>query len=193
MRTLSAVLTFALLSFGLTTTAYSQDEAILRCADFTDRAARTLCLEAVLAEAVAKKQGTQQAPQPAVTTGNSPPPAPAKASSPVASASTPVAPVAKEEPKTKNFELFGLLKRKPASEPPAAVETMQAKITELKFYKPDTLTITLDNNQVWRQLYAKPLTLRVDDAIKIYQTSWGKQFRLEAERLKGFIEVERVR
>ncbi|MEY4642071.1 MAG: hypothetical protein RLZZ227_2065 [Pseudomonadota bacterium] len=75
----------------------------------------------------------------------------------------------------------------------APAETMSATVSELEFLKPQILTITLDNGQVWRQLYASRYNLRTGDAVKITRTMGRVQYRLEAERFNGYIQVERLR
>lgn len=89
------------------------------------------------------------------------------------------------------LNLFGLINRD--GEPEQPVESMQARVAALDYFKPDVLTITLENGQVWRQKYARRYNLREGDDVRIYGTNWGVQFRLEAERFNGFIQVERVR
>ena len=70
---------------------------------------------------------------------------------------------------------------------------MDEQVTELEYYKPDVVTITLSNGQIWRQLYASRFNLRVGDDIHIYRSSGNQQYRLEAERFNGIIRVERLR
>jgi hypothetical protein len=53
--------------------------------------------------------------------------------------------------------------------------------------------ITLDNGQVWRQKVPKWYPLQPGQQVTLYPTKWGGSFRLTAENLKSFIQVERVR
>jgi len=53
--------------------------------------------------------------------------------------------------------------------------------------------ITLDTGQVWEQSVNGRYALRVGQRVRIYQTRWGRYFRLEADGLNGFIQVDRVR
>jgi hypothetical protein len=53
--------------------------------------------------------------------------------------------------------------------------------------------ITLENGQVWRQMVGKHYRLRVGHNVRIYPTRWGESYRLSAEGVKGYIQVERVR
>jgi hypothetical protein len=170
----------------LPVTSSAQDEAFLRCANFSEREARVQCLETELNQAVSEQNSKQTTATPS---------APSTTQAPTVKAESTATPQAAGavEPTSKSFELFGLLNRDKAPKPTKDIEAMQAEITELKLYKTDAWTITLDNGQVWRQLYTKRYALRVSDAIKIYKSEWGEQFRLEAERFNGFIQVERLR
>jgi len=58
---------------------------------------------------------------------------------------------------------------------------------------PNTLLITLDNGQVWRQTQPEPYPLRVGHDVRLYSTNWGGAYRLTAANLHGNIQVERVR
>ena len=65
-------------------------------------------------------------------------------------------------------------------------------VAELVMAKPDQWLVKLASGQVWRQTHPRRLNLREGDAVRIYPTGWGENFRLEAERLSGFIQVLRV-
>ncbi len=69
---------------------------------------------------------------------------------------------------------------------------LHSTISELKEVVPGRYLITLENGQVWRQMVGERYPLRVGNNVRIYPTRWGKSFRLSAEGLKGFIQVERV-
>jgi hypothetical protein len=45
---------------------------------------------------------------------------------------------------------------------------------------------------VWRQTVAKRYELREGDEVRIYGTHWGSASRLTAERMNGYIQVERL-
>lgn len=70
---------------------------------------------------------------------------------------------------------------------------LHSTISKLREYIPGRYLITLENGQVWRQMVAERYRLRVGHNVRIYPSRWGKSFRLSAEGLKGFIQVERVR
>ncbi len=52
--------------------------------------------------------------------------------------------------------------------------------------------ITLSNGQIWRQTVPEPFNLKQGYAVRIYPSRWGSNYRLSAEQIHGFIQVERV-
>jgi hypothetical protein len=191
--------------------ALAQEEAFLSCADFNDRAARVTCLEDALSDAVAAREARESPPapaaipaaQPAATVVQQPPapPAPTAATAattapPPSAAQTVAPPTAVEEDRSRLLDVFGWFGRDRndgEEDAPEIAEMMQATVTGLEVFKPDRWTITLDNGQVWRQLYTDRYNLREGDAVTISRATGRLQYRLEAERFNGFIQVERVR
>ncbi|MEY4640724.1 MAG: hypothetical protein RLZZ227_718 [Pseudomonadota bacterium] len=57
---------------------------------------------------------------------------------------------------------------------------------------PQLLLVTLASGQQWRQMLSKRYALKVGDEVRIYSTRWGSSYRLSAERLDGFVQVQRV-
>jgi hypothetical protein len=152
-----------------------------------------LCLEDDLERATAQS-ATKSAP---ATTTTAPARATAVTSTVTAApistgAAPPVPAAAPEAEEKKRFALFGLLDREPKEEKPELSESMQATVADLTEYKPEVWIITLDNGQVWRQLYTQRYNLREGDKVTIYRKEGALQFRLEAERFSGMIRVERV-
>ena len=87
----------------------------------------------------------------------------------------------------------------PASAPPppsgGREETppdIEARVAELRETVPNSYVITLDNGQVWRQTVPKAYGLRPGDEVRIYYSKW-RTYRLTNERLRSFIQIERVR
>lgn len=66
-------------------------------------------------------------------------------------------------------------------------------ITSLRERIPNRHLITLDTGQIWEQAFNERFALRVGQRVRIYQTRWGAHYRLEADGVKGFIQVDRVR
>ena len=65
-------------------------------------------------------------------------------------------------------------------------------VTELTMAKPNMWLIRLASGQVWRQTHTRRYNLRKGDEVRIYPTQWGENYRLETERLSGFIQMVRV-
>ncbi len=65
-------------------------------------------------------------------------------------------------------------------------------IASLKELGPNLLQVTLSSGQQWRQMISKRYPLEVGDEVRIYSTRWGSSFRLSAERVGSYIQVERV-
>lgn len=76
-----------------------------------------------------------------------------------------------------------------AAEPPDII----ARVAELRETLPNSYLITLDNGQVWRQMRPKRYPLQPGYKVRIYPTVWGSSYRLAAEELNSFIQVERAR
>jgi hypothetical protein len=76
---------------------------------------------------------------------------------------------------------------------PADAAEFVSTITALDEDLRNRYTITLGNGQIWRQMLAKRYALRVGQEVRVYPTRWGDSYRLSAKRLKGFIQVERVK
>ena len=70
---------------------------------------------------------------------------------------------------------------------------LHSTISKLREYVPGRYLITLENGQVWRQMVGEKYPLKVGYKVLIYPSRWGQSFRLSAEGVKGFIQVERVR
>ena len=199
VRAIASLLVFISL---LPAAGHAQDAALLACADVADRDARLSCLEAALETAVRNRDAATASPAPAQMAGSAAQttsvvtptvatPAVVTSVESVAPTPAPTAETATED--TGRFNLFGLLDRQRDEQPEQPVETMDEQVTELEYYKPDVVTITLSNGQIWRQLYASRFNLRVGDDIHIYRSSGNQQYRLEAERFNGIIRVERLR
>jgi hypothetical protein len=69
---------------------------------------------------------------------------------------------------------------------------LQDTIAALEQSGPNLWTVTLSSGQKWRQMVSKPYRLQVGDPVRIYQSFWGKSYRLSAPRLASFIQVQRV-
>ncbi|HUF72299.1 MAG TPA: hypothetical protein VMR74_05305 [Gammaproteobacteria bacterium] len=59
--------------------------------------------------------------------------------------------------------------------------------------RPNLLTVTLENGQIWRQMQSQRYNLRAGHHVRISGTRWGDSYHLSADELYGFIQVERVK
>jgi hypothetical protein len=66
-------------------------------------------------------------------------------------------------------------------------------IADVRETRPNTYLVTLENGQIWRQMRPKWYPMRPGQAVRLYPTTWGNAYRLTAEELNSFIQVERVR
>jgi hypothetical protein len=79
----------------------------------------------------------------------------------------------------------------PVATPPPSVTPVTDPV--LHETVPNALLITLDNGQVWRQNIPQRFALKPGQPVTLHGTKWGPSFRLSADALNGFIQVERVR
>jgi hypothetical protein len=84
-------------------------------------------------------------------------------------------------------------KPKSADDQSAESSPLVATVIALKETVPNAHLITLDNGQVWRQNYPQWYPLQPGQRVTLSRTKWGAAYRLSAEGLRGFIQVERVR
>ena len=81
----------------------------------------------------------------------------------------------------------------PSQHDAAAKPDIVATVTELHETVPNAWLITLDNGQVWRQNVPQRFALKTGQRVTLRGSKWGASYRLSAEALNGFIQVERVR
>ena len=72
-------------------------------------------------------------------------------------------------------------------------EELFGTVASVRETVPNSYIVTLENGQVWRQVRPKFYPLRPGHQVRIYATNWGDSYRMSAEDLNGFIQVERVR
>jgi len=143
----------------------------------------------VEAAKAANRPASNAAPQPDVATAApTPPPSvtPVTDPVPIAAATTSSASASAMGSST---DTAGFPQRSSPPLPPEIVAT----VTELHETVPNALLITLDNGQVWRQNIPQRFALKPGQRVTLHGTKWGSSFRLSADALNGFIQVERVR
>lgn len=79
------------------------------------------------------------------------------------------------------------------SDEPERAPELHAVVAALREREPNQYLITLENGQMWRQMRPARYPLRAGHAVRIYPTGWGSSYRLTAEELNGYIQVERIR
>ena len=126
---------------------------------------------------------------PPATASQAAAPSAAAAAVPAAAATVPPATAASSAPaaakETQSSSSAGNSK-----EPPPDIV---ATITALHETVPNAFVITLDNGQVWRQSYPESYFLRPGMRVTLRSSKWGSAYRLNAEGLNGFIQVQRVK
>lgn len=83
-----------------------------------------------------------------------------------------------------------------ADAPQSTAETeIVATVAALSQRLPNQHVITLENGQVWRQRVPEQYPIRVGQQVRISSGRWGggTRYRLEAENVGGFIQVDRMR
>jgi hypothetical protein len=179
---------FAILAFTLPAAASAdalRDELRV-CRDLTDDEVRLICYDAAVDRS---KKGAYSTPAPA--SGNTPaaPPAEAAGASGTAAASGAAAASISQE------ALFG----KTTDEVERTVEEatgderidrLTATVTKLQQYAYNKVLITLDNDQVWKQIDTSSLRLRAGDAVEIERASLGS-FMLRKQGSKRSMRVSR--
>jgi hypothetical protein len=135
-----------------------------RCIGIESPAERLACFEAQVDDAL--DEGNNQTDSPA---------APVVAPAPASSESAP----------PKVVEVQG---DRAASSENESVGT----IASLRERAPNQYLITLDNGQVWQQRFGQRYPLRVGQRVRIYDSTFGSDQRLQVDGVNGFIQVDRV-
>ena len=165
--------------------SHAHDSAFLACAKYTDHEMRVACLEAVLNEALKQQNAT-------INSSRSKDDAAEKIvgfdrstiqNSPAAGTAT----------NQERVEAFGLEQQARIVSASEGTEELVDEISALNSIKPNMWYITLNSGQVWQQVHPKRFELRTGDTVQIHSSGWGKNFRLTASRLSGFIQVSRVK
>lgn len=71
-------------------------------------------------------------------------------------------------------------------------QELRSTITALRETVPNSHIITLENGQLWRQMRPERYRIQVGHDVRIYPSPFGSSFRLSADELRGFIQVERI-
>ena len=152
------------------------------CRDLPDDDARLICYDAAVDRS---RHSTYSTPAPAAES----PSAAAPAEPAAAAAATGAAASLSQE------DLFGKTSNEvertvEEATGDARIDSLSATVTKLREYTYDKVLITLDNGQVWRQVDASNLRLRVGDAVDIERASLGS-FMLRKQGSKRSMRVSR--
>ena len=170
MRIVSLLLVSAsLYSMGVNASPVSS-QALLKCAQIAQDDARLHCFDAVV---------SQLQSGPATS-------APVVQSAPGAQPSKPAPPAAKEQPQDNNN--FGLEEKQRQQ----AADGISAMITKVDQGPRDKLTITLDNNMVWKQKDSAFISAKKGRKATVEAGALGA-FYLKVEGSNRRIRVERLR
>ncbi len=83
--------------------------------------------------------------------------------------------------------------------PPRVVDTkkggeeLRDRIESLRNTPAGNWIVTLASGQVWQQSIPGSYNLRKGLEVRIYPSKWGNAYRLSAEDLNGFIQVQRIK
>ena len=169
---------------GATAFADALRDELSVCRGLTDDDARLICYDAAVDRS---RRSADSGPR------SAPAPVPAQAATPAAAASAPAASGAASS--LSQEDLFGksgdeverTVQEATGDEP---IDSLNATVTKLQQYSYDKVLITLDNGQVWKQVDASNLRLRVGDAIEIERASLGS-FMLKKQGSKRTMRVSR--
>lgn len=170
------------------------DSAFLACERYNDRNERLACLEEALeaaTDSAPQEQAPARAPEPPRETVDNTATQTPPADSPSVS-STEDQPDSSTAPaSTERVETFGIPKPRVA-ENDDGEEALYDTVTELEEVRPNQWRIALASGQVWFQVHPKRFNLREGYPVRIYPSDWGDNFRLDTEKLSGFIQVQRL-
>lgn len=185
--------TFAILMFALPGAAAIADplqDELRVCRGLTDDEARLICYDAAVDRSRNKSAGrSAAAPPPA------PAPAPIAAGTAPAAAAATAASAAGTASQIDQEDLFGksgdeLQRTVEAATGAESIDSLSATVAKLHKYNYDRVLITLDNGQVWKQVDASSLRLRVGDAVDIERAALGS-FMLRKQGSKRSMRVSR--
>ena len=146
----------------------------------TDDDARLICYDAAVDRS---RQSADSGPRSAP-----PAPVPAQAAAAAASASGAASSLSQEDLFGKSGDEVERTVQKATGDEP--IDSLTAMVTKLQQYSYDKVLISLDNGQVWKQVDASNLRLRVGDAIEIERASLGS-FMLKKQGSKRTMRVSR--
>lgn len=186
--------TFAILLLALPGTFATADplqDELSVCRGLTDDQARLICYDAAVDRSRKNSVGRSAAAPPPAPAPVAAKPAPAAAATTAASAAT-AAGAANQIDQEDLFGKSGDELQRTVEEATGSeqMDSLSATVTKLQKSGYDRVLITLDNGQVWKQVDASSLRLRVGDAVDIERASLGS-FMLRKQGSKRSMRVSR--
>jgi hypothetical protein len=182
MKSASLLLALVIIGLNVARETNAQVVDISACRDIEDRLSRFDCYENLNEAPVVRQSQTEEASTAVITSPDTVPIQTLESSSPAA--------VPEEE------EVAGFGRQEPDRATVVSggddEKELRDIVTALEKTGPNIWTITLSSGQLWRQMEGKPYRLEVGDNVRIYQSFWGKSYRLTAPRLASFIQVQRI-
>lgn len=172
-----------------------QDAAVLdqvrQCAQIADSAARYTCYDRATSAAGMRPgsnatQGTS--PGGNVTQSRIPATRPAPPPAPAPETATAVQP----SPQGAPFDPPAVAASK-QERADATANNYRDKITELREREPGRFLITLASGQQWLQVESKRYRMRTGQDVRIYPGLFSGSWRMSADGINGFIQVERIK
>lgn len=168
------------------------DSAFLACDQVEERSQRLACLEAALDAATNKQQATLPSTEASISTpireNTSRVP---EADSAKASVNLPDSDDTPATATNEAVESFGVPEPRVA-ENAAGDKELHDTITSVEALRPNQWRIVLASGQVWFQVHPKRFNLRAGYPVRIYPSNWGENYRLDSDKLNGFIQVQRL-
>lgn len=188
--------------------AQAQDQAVLdaikQCSQLADATERYACFDRATAAAGLRPGGAApaagapaQSPRApgAATTQSRIPASPPRPAEPAAAPAAPPAPApatAEGSRPGAPFDPPAVEARRQATDN-AEANSFRDRIVDLREREPGKWLITLESGQQWYQVESKRYALGKGMDVRIYPGLFGSSWRLSADELKGFVQVQRVK
>ncbi|MFZ9585888.1 MAG: hypothetical protein ACO280_13175 [Pseudohongiellaceae bacterium] len=185
--------------------AQGQDQAVLdaikQCSQLADATERYACFDRATAAAGLRPGGAAPAagapaPSPrapgAATTQSRIPASPPRPAEPAAATPPPAPATAAGSRSGAPFDPPAVEARRQATDS-AEENSYRDRIVDLREREPGKWLITLESGQQWYQVESKRYALGKGMDVRIYPGLFGSSWRLSADELKGFVQVQRVK
>jgi hypothetical protein len=165
------------------------------CMTITDNTTRLACFDALATDAsapVTQAQPISAAPGVSASTTTPVRTAPAVAESKQTEIENTETEHTESEKTVATVANFGTTNTRVENNSAGQVELLD-RVAALAEREPGKLLITLESGQVWYQVNSERFHLRKGMEIRVYPAPMGGSYRLSADEIRGFIQVQRVR